>query len=89
MGVLRAARTLNLTIPQELALVGFEDVIYNEYLNPSLSVVSQPWEQVGCLVVEMLTTRIRANPEGSVYIEPQCRVLSGNLIIRDSSRAAR
>lgn len=85
MGVLRAARTLNIAIPQDLALVGYEDVIYNEYVNPSLSVVSQPWAQVGHLAVDRLTARIRANPEDSIRVEPEYHILPGELIVRVSS----
>ncbi|MCC7447094.1 MAG: LacI family DNA-binding transcriptional regulator [Anaerolineae bacterium] len=85
MGVLRAARARNVDIPQDVALVGFEDVIYNEYVHPSLSVVSQPWDQVGHLAVDLLTVRIRTTPDGGLQAEPQRHILPGDLIIRVSS----
>ena len=54
MGILRAARDAGVRIPRDLALVGYDEVIYNEFIDPPLSVISQPWSQLGCLAVDLL-----------------------------------
>jgi LacI family transcriptional regulator len=85
MGVLRAARDQGIKIPQDVALVGFENVIYTEYISPPLSVVSLPWEQVGYLAVDILARRVLSNAEGELLLEHETHILPGELIVRKSS----
>ena len=88
MGVLRAARELHVAIPDDLALVGYEEVIYTEYVKPSLSVVHQPWDDVGRLAVDVLVRRLDSGIDREQPDLPQHYVLPVRLIIRDSSRLA-
>jgi LacI family transcriptional regulator len=81
MGVLRAVRELEKSIPEEVALVGYEEVIYNEYINPPLSVVSQPWGQVGSTAVDRLVQRIHSETE----LAPESFILPATLVVRHSS----
>jgi LacI family transcriptional regulator len=52
LGVLKAARELGLSIPGDLAVLGFDDADFAEYIG--LSTVSQSLEESGRLAVEML-----------------------------------
>ncbi len=42
MGVIQAARDLGLRCPEDLSIVGFDDLEFAALLNPSLSSVFQP-----------------------------------------------
>ena len=59
-GVLQAATELELSIPQELALVGFDDLDWTTLVKPPLTVVSQPVSELGRVAAERLLARIGA-----------------------------
>jgi LacI family transcriptional regulator len=85
MGVLRAAHDLRISIPKDVALVGFENVIYTEYINPPLSVVSLPWEQVSYLAVDILIRRVLSRADDESPPEHETHILPSELIVRKSS----
>jgi LacI family transcriptional regulator len=84
MGVLRAARELGIRIPDDLALVGYEDVLYAEYVHPPLTVISQPWDTAGQWAVDALIKRLQAADKEEV-LPVEHSILPINLIVRQSS----
>lgn len=57
-GALLALRSMGLSVPQDVSLVGFDDFDLATFTDPQITVVSQPVGQVGPLAVQMLTDRI-------------------------------
>lgn len=76
-----AARDLGLRVPEDLSLVGFDDVPTAELVTPKLTTVRQPLHAMGKLAVEMLIERI-ADPA----LPPERRDLPTELIVRDTTR---
>lgn len=58
-GVLRAAAELDLRVPEDLSLVGFDDVPQASITTPPLTTVSQPLAELGSRAVDMLLTMLR------------------------------
>jgi DNA-binding LacI/PurR family transcriptional regulator len=56
MGVLRAARVRGVSVPSELAVIGFDDVDVADYIG--LTTVRQPLEESGRVAVELLLARL-------------------------------
>jgi DNA-binding LacI/PurR family transcriptional regulator len=56
MGVLKAARDLNLKVPQNVAVVGFDDLDMADYIG--LTTVCQHLEESGRIAVELLLSRL-------------------------------
>lgn len=54
IGALKAAREAGLQIPQDMALVGFDDVPLASLIEPALTTVRQPIERLGSMAVEIL-----------------------------------
>lgn len=54
MGVMRAAKKLNRTIPNDLSIVGFDNIILSGYVTPALTTVSQDMFQMGYSSAELL-----------------------------------
>ena len=54
MGVYRALRLAGRTIPDEVAVVGFDDVQFSRYISPALTTVRAPIEEVGREAVRQL-----------------------------------
>jgi LacI family transcriptional regulator len=59
IGVLQAVRELGLTIPEDLSLVGFDDIPMAEMLAPPLTTIWQPAEDLGATAVLMLVRHVR------------------------------
>jgi LacI family transcriptional regulator len=82
MGIMDAARHLNLGIPEDLSVVGFDDTEFAQSMQ--LTTVSQCKYDMGDLAVRILTNSIQhKNPEkvNRIILEPK-------LVIRKSSRAS-
>ncbi len=54
MGALGAIRERDLTCPEQISLVGFDDIRFARHLHPPLTTVSQPMETIGKEVVKLL-----------------------------------
>ena len=58
VGVLRALRDAGTRVPDDVSVVGFDDVPWAEFVEPALTTVRQPLAALGAAAVEMLHARI-------------------------------
>ena len=79
LGALRALRTANIAIPDEIAVIGFDDLPPAATADPPLTTVRQPVRRMGALATEMLLDIIEEGPEPPRRIE-----LPTELIIRQT-----
>ena len=84
MGALRAARTAGLAIPADIALAGFDNEPWTELVEPGLTVIEQPLEEIGRMAMSLLADRLRA-PEAPV----RKVMLAGRCIPRGSTAPRR
>ena len=82
IGALRALRQEAIVVPDEIALVGFDDVPPAAIADPPLTTVRQPIKQTGILAVETLIDILDNGPEPARHI-----ILPTQLIIRRSCGA--
>lgn len=82
MGILHAARQANLRIPEELALVGFDDLEWTAYNPMELTTVAQPVAELGNVAARQLLLRLRGD-----VVSPMDIRLKTNFIIRKSCGA--
>jgi LacI family transcriptional regulator len=80
IGVLRALREAGCQIPDEISVLGFDDIPTAELLHPPLTVIRQPTYRMGFRAVELLLGRI-SEPNAPV----QEVMLTGNLVVRGST----
>ena len=80
LGVYEAARQRALRIPQDLSVVGFDDLPVARWLSPPLTTVRQPLAEMGRAAAEMLGELIEGRPLRSRRVE-----LSTELITREST----
>jgi LacI family transcriptional regulator len=59
LGTLVAFRELGLTCPQSVSLIGFDDFEWSPYIDPPLTIVRQPADQLGMVAAKTLLKRIR------------------------------
>ncbi|MGN5837067.1 substrate-binding domain-containing protein, partial [Pseudomonas aeruginosa] len=59
-GVLRAAGELNIRVPHELSVIGFDDFELSRYVFPALTTVGQSFRLLGEIAAQLLLQRIAA-----------------------------
>jgi DNA-binding LacI/PurR family transcriptional regulator len=84
IGLLRAAREAGIRVPEDLAVVGFDDIPMAAYVYPALTTVAQPKFDLGRQAMEMAVTLIRSEPQHARDV-----VLRGRLIVRESCGVGR
>lgn len=82
VGALDALRDLNLDVPQDVALVGFDDRPEAEQKRPPLTTVALPFYQMGKLAVDLLLSTIRQG-----RVEAKVHRVACPLIVRHSCGA--
>jgi LacI family transcriptional regulator len=83
IGALRLLRDRAVPIPDEVSLVGFDDVDLSELLNPPLTVIDRPTFALGSSAAELLRSRL-ATPDR----EQQHLTLPVELVVRGSTALA-
>jgi DNA-binding LacI/PurR family transcriptional regulator len=81
LGVYEAARRQHLRVPEELSVVGFDDVLPSGWASPPLTTVRQPLAQMAA----MATRTLLAMAEGEPYPVNHRVELATELVIRDST----
>ncbi|MGY2401115.1 LacI family DNA-binding transcriptional regulator [Pseudomonas sp. SDO5271_S396] len=79
-GVLRAAAERDLRVPDELSVIGFDDIQMGRYVYPALTTVGQSIVQLGETAAELLLRRI-ASPQIAV----DQRIVTPSIVLREST----
>ncbi len=82
IGAIRACMDRGLRVPEDISVVGFDDIQSAAFHNPSLTTIRQPLNQMGVVAARILLQRIRgqASFPDSVPILPE-------LVVRESTGA--
>ncbi len=81
MGVYEAARQLGLRIPEDLSVVGFDDVQTAAFLGPALTTVHQPLQDMARTSVRMLAEALTTND----VLQPHV-IMPTSLVVRNSTQ---
>ena len=78
--VIKAAKKVNLSVPNDIAVIGFDNTEISSMCTPAITTVNQPRYQMGLVGCDMLTERIndKTLPVRGMYLETE-------LIVRESS----
>ncbi|HZG87862.1 LacI family DNA-binding transcriptional regulator [Paenibacillus sp.] len=79
--IMEAVKECGLTIPDDVALIGYDETVWSKHLNPPLTTVNQPAAQLGALAAQKLIKRIESK---SKRPRASTEVLEPNLIVRRS-----
>jgi DNA-binding LacI/PurR family transcriptional regulator len=80
VGVIHAAAEIGLKIPEDVSVLGYDDVPIASYMMPPLSTVAQPIIEMGKKAVEIMFKQIN-NPDQP----PERAVLQPHLVLRAST----
>jgi LacI family fructose operon transcriptional repressor len=79
-GAFQALRDKKISVPSEVALVGFDETTWGELVDPPITVMSQPTEEIGRTATELLFQRIQEPSRSTKTV-----ILKGTLIVKGSS----
>ena len=81
IGAINALREYGLRVPEDVSIVGYDNVELGQYMQPPLTTVAQDFDKLGRLAADYLLSLIE-DPETPVHQ----RILSPELIIRQSTQ---
>jgi LacI family transcriptional regulator len=85
LGVLQFFADKKVRIPEEIAIVGFDNISESAFFYPPLTTVQQDQHLVAKVAVEEMIKIIEAGWQGSEPVQPQSIILHPTLVVRKSS----
>jgi DNA-binding LacI/PurR family transcriptional regulator len=79
IGAMRGLRSLGLSVPEDVAVIGCDNIEMATLTEPTLTSIHQPMHQIGKLAAEKIVSMLTGQP----IAKPQ-EIVSSNLIIRES-----
>ena len=80
IGAIQAARARGLRVPEDLSVVGFDDVEHATIVTPALTTVRQPLAEMGRTAVSLLSRLMERQSFEAMHVE-----LATRLVVRDST----
>ena len=82
LGAMQALQKAGLRVPEDVSIVGFDDIDHASYQNPGLTTVRQPLRKMGAMAAETVLRRITSGTNG-----PGTIVVAPELIIRGTTHS--
>jgi DNA-binding LacI/PurR family transcriptional regulator len=82
IGAIRALQEAGHRVPEDISVVGFDDIYSAAFHNPALTTIRQPLREMGRLAAEHLLNRIANSPESPF---PEVVTVQPELVIRKST----
>ncbi len=81
LSVLQGIRKINLRIPEDIGVCGYDDWGWASLIPPGITTVSQPSQLMGMKAAQLLLARIKEEQ----HIKPRWVVLNANIVVRGST----
>ncbi len=85
LSVLRETCRRGISVPRQLAVVGFDNIAESAYFHPSLTTISQDLQLLGGEAAQNVVNMIQARQQGQL-LDSQSKFIQPALIIRESSQ---
>ena len=79
MGAIKAARNSGLRVPDDLSVIGFDNIPEAAYFDPALTTIDQFMERMGYTATETLIDLVQGKP-----LDRELHKVPTQLIVRDS-----
>jgi LacI family transcriptional regulator len=83
IGAMRVARERGLRVPEDLSLIGFDDLDEAHIVHPTLTTIRQPLAEMGRIAVSLLMRLLDDQPIEALHVE-----LATRLVVRESTAPA-
>ncbi|HHF2879255.1 TPA: substrate-binding domain-containing protein [Vibrio diabolicus] len=87
MGVINAANELNIKVPEQISIIGYDDIHIAKFMSPSLTTIHQPKYRLGQAAVETLVRKLddKSTEAQVVQLEPTLVERKSVKILKSSS----
>ena len=82
IGAVKATYELGISVPEQLSLVGFDNIGISEIVRPALSIIVQPMNEIGMTAAKLMLKRIK----GDYGDFPTTSRLKTDFILKESTR---
>ncbi len=86
LGALLYAHRHGIAVPDELSIVGFDDILESAYFWPPLTTINHNQHDLGCRAVTEVVQAIESKNNNSETLHPKNIVIQPTLIVRESSK---
>lgn len=86
IGAIRALHEFGLRVPEDVSVIGFDDIDSAAYQNPGLTTVRQPLRNMGTMAAEIVVSRLSA-VNGENKVAPSQVIVEPELILRGTTSA--
>ncbi|MGO4893637.1 LacI family DNA-binding transcriptional regulator [Flavobacterium sp. W21_SRS_FM6] len=83
IGVMKLLKKQGFMIPEDISVMGFDDIHYAEFVTPALTTVHQPLKEIGTTCINLLLEQLRGNK-----VKPGKQFLPFELKVRASTGPA-
>ena len=88
IGAIRALQEQGLRVPEDVSVLGFDDIYAAAYHNPSLTTIRQPLFEMGSLAAQTLLERAAEKQKNNGAKIPETLTVEPKLIVRQSTAKA-
>ncbi len=81
IGALTLLRERGIQVPEEVSVIGFENIGFSAFTSPPLTTLAMPITEIGQRLAQLLLGRIG----GLLPPEPQRLVVEGQIVVRGST----
>ncbi|WP_181347807.1 LacI family DNA-binding transcriptional regulator [Thalassobacillus sp. CUG 92003] len=78
IGALKELNARGIQVPNDMAVIGFDKIIFSSMTNPTLTTISQPMYKMGCTAATMLLDKMKGQPVDNITLDHE-------LVIREST----
>ena len=83
IGAMQFLQQQGFNIPEDISVMGFDDINYAEYVSPSLTTIHQPLQEIGSTCIELLLKQLKGEK-----VQTGSQYLPFKLMIRNSTGRA-
>ena len=80
IGATQKAKQMGFRVPQDISIMGFDDIEFSQYCDPPLTTISQPRYEIGRQSMLMLLELLKGND-----VRSGSRLLESSLVVREST----
>ncbi|HCE43047.1 MAG TPA: hypothetical protein DET40_05830 [Lentisphaeria bacterium] len=80
LGAMKALHDLKINIPQDVSVIGYDDMVFSEFFHPSLTTVRQDIEKIARMSIDIIDRKFNGGKEKTYQL-----LVSPELIVREST----
>lgn len=81
IGAIRALIDKGITVPEDISIIGYDDIDFAKYMNPALTTIAQPMDDIGKVALKLIIEKVEGLSSKTEKIE-----LPTQIIVRETTQ---